>query len=666
MPNNASAISSENKDWVKQTILEYEEWGFVKRVKNVPKCVLPLQVSVDPDGKRRLIHDESPLNKFVSKKKFKMDGWEVIFDYSADAQAGIKFDMKKYYHQMEIAQEEQTYFGFTFVMEDGDEPVIFCFTVMTFGYTRAPFIAKAIFKPLIKKWRMLHIFVAVFFDDGCGVSDCPIFLKRAALQIQCDLLRAGLVPGFEKCQWSPRPMLDWVGFRWDFQKRGLSVIPRRIEHFKLCCQKLIENWPKVSFRKVARFNGMISSMIPVLEGKAKLHTRMLQLIVNVKHAYEAPWNDDIFCDKNQDVMFETGLNELKFWEGNFDMLNFRPFKLPKPSAVGWSDASNLACGGIVFKLKPDTPAHYNPVTADNLLLPVKRIASLVALRTGAPWRVADVDRDINQVVTVRDGADLNPIYVEKKQFVHKMFTPDEMFTDSNERELMGVKALISGSRETIQDSVLSLQLDSLNAVTIIQNGSNKYRLQKYALHIENLCREWRVKLRPVWIPRDLNKLADIFSNMVDFDDYSASKVLYLKAQYLANLQCDFDRFANNYNTKTAMFNSASHCVGSSGVDAFNYNWHGWINWLFPPPRLIIKAVNHLKLCNSVGVLLTPLWRSDPFWPYMFSKSIRSGVLRYWTLPGQNAFVQGSDKSSYFGPHFNSGIVVWKLDFRPKD
>jgi len=49
-----------------------------------------------------------------------------------------------------------------------------------------------------------------------SVSNDKIFLKRESLQIKCDLLRAGLLPGTEKCVWKPCKALDWVGLHFDF------------------------------------------------------------------------------------------------------------------------------------------------------------------------------------------------------------------------------------------------------------------------------------------------------------------------------------------------------------------------------------------------------------------------------------------------------------------
>ena len=93
MPNNTSALKSENRKWVQETILEYEKMGFVSRTFEIPHCVLPLQVVEHPD-KKSLIHDESPLNLYVDKTSFKLEGWEQMFNYCYEAEYGIKFDLK--------------------------------------------------------------------------------------------------------------------------------------------------------------------------------------------------------------------------------------------------------------------------------------------------------------------------------------------------------------------------------------------------------------------------------------------------------------------------------------------------------------------------------------------------------------------------------------------
>ena len=44
LPNNKSAVDPKIIPWMRSTILEYERFGFIKRVSSIPYCVMPLQV----------------------------------------------------------------------------------------------------------------------------------------------------------------------------------------------------------------------------------------------------------------------------------------------------------------------------------------------------------------------------------------------------------------------------------------------------------------------------------------------------------------------------------------------------------------------------------------------------------------------------------------------
>ena len=84
-------------------------------------------------------------------------------------------------------------------MEENAPHTYFVWTTIPYGYTRAPFIAKALLKPLVAKWRQLGCKIVVFYDDGMAVGQSQAELRKHTLQIQCDLLGAGLVPGVTKC-----------------------------------------------------------------------------------------------------------------------------------------------------------------------------------------------------------------------------------------------------------------------------------------------------------------------------------------------------------------------------------------------------------------------------------------------------------------------------------
>ena len=56
-------------------------------------------------------------------------------------------------------------------MEEGKPNTYFVWATMPYGYTRAPYIAKSLMKPLVARWRKLGCKIVVFYDDGMAVAD---------------------------------------------------------------------------------------------------------------------------------------------------------------------------------------------------------------------------------------------------------------------------------------------------------------------------------------------------------------------------------------------------------------------------------------------------------------------------------------------------------------
>ena len=93
----------------------------------------------------------------------------------------------------------------------------FVWQTLLYGYTRALYIVRSLMKSLIAKWRKLGAHVIVFYDDGMAVAKCPKFLEKVSIEMQGDLLMAGLVPGVDKCVWDPTEVVNWNGLVFDMK-----------------------------------------------------------------------------------------------------------------------------------------------------------------------------------------------------------------------------------------------------------------------------------------------------------------------------------------------------------------------------------------------------------------------------------------------------------------
>jgi hypothetical protein len=418
-------------------------------------------------------------------------------------------------------------------------------------------------------------------------------------------------------------------------------------------EQLIQKWPDVTFREVSQFLGQINSMHPVLKGLAMIRSKMLQTFINIRHFRELSWESKITSEFPG--LFEKGKEELVYWKANIHKLNFRLFKEPDPHCLGWVDASDYAVGGYLACIAAGGCMPM-PVTLDNWVLDgagvlpkVRNCASLQVDGIKMPVRITDHD--------------LDPAVVKDLFYVHRNLTYAERATDSNERELIAAVELILGCLQYIKNSNFTLHFDNMNAAGVLEKGSSKFRLQNYAIYIANICQKNNIILKTVWIPRSLNYAADFLSKMVDYDDFSVEDDFFQLVIQISGYVPNFDRFANNWNSKCPQFNSITYCVGTGGVNAFNYSWGGSAkNWLFPPIRLIIPSVLHLEKGSGSGLLIIPQWKNAAFYPFLIDYLKTRFVKNRWVLPGKNVFKKGADNSTCFGPDFNGQVEIWYFDF----
>ena len=83
----------------------------------------------------------------------------------------FSFDLKSGYHHIEIAEEHQTYLGFSWNLQGSQSSRYFVFAVLPFGLSTAPYIFTKCVRPLEKYWRFQGVKIAVFLDDGFVIDN---------------------------------------------------------------------------------------------------------------------------------------------------------------------------------------------------------------------------------------------------------------------------------------------------------------------------------------------------------------------------------------------------------------------------------------------------------------------------------------------------------------
>ena len=76
-----------------------------------PDVVNPLRVSIQPNGKKRLILDLRYINNFLIKHRVKYEDWKIALFYFQKGSFMITFDLKSGYHH-EIHSHHLRFLGF--------------------------------------------------------------------------------------------------------------------------------------------------------------------------------------------------------------------------------------------------------------------------------------------------------------------------------------------------------------------------------------------------------------------------------------------------------------------------------------------------------------------------------------------------------------------------
>ena len=217
-----------------------------------------------------------------------------------------------------------------------------------------------------------------------------------------------------------------------------------------------------------------------------------------------------------------------------------------------------------------------------------------------------------------------------------MWSSEEAVQSSTWRELAAVSRLLDSMAAKLRNARVRWFSDNQNVVRILQVGSRKPNLQEQALRVFETCIIYQIRLEPEWVPRSENELADFISRIVDYDDWQVNPELfyYLEGAWGPH---SIDRFADNYNTQVARFNSRFACPGTEAVDAFTVHWGcGENNWWCPPPGLVARVVRHAEARRANGTLVVPHWESAPFWPLLCpdGETFASFFVASEVLPGE--------------------------------
>ena len=176
-------------------------------------------------------------------------------------------------------------------------------------------------------------------------------------------------------------------------------------------------------------------------------------------------------------------------------------------------------------------------------------------------------------------------------FTNGLWSDEEAKLSSTWRELKAVYLVLKGFSAQLEGHTVKWYTDNQNVVRIAEAGSRKSHLQDGAISIFEECFQHGIKLEMAWIPRCENEKADYLSRIVDYDDWQIDPNIFYCGQHT------IDNFASSTNKQLEDFHSKFWSPGSKAIDSFTISWKDQMNWLVPPPYLVIRTI--MQTCQNM-------------------------------------------------------------------
>ena len=150
---------------------------------------------------------------------------------------------------------------------------------------------------------------------------------------------------------------------------------------------------------------------------------------------------------------------------------------------------------------------------------------------------------------------------------HKLWEPSERSKSSTWRELAAIDFPLESFAPILEGSLVKWFIDSQTAARIIEVGSVKLDLHRFAIKIFQFCAEHSIRLKVRWIPPTKTEKTNYISRLRHFDDWQITQDFFLSLEELWGAHT-VDCFADFYIAKLSRFFSRFWNPGASGIDFF--------------------------------------------------------------------------------------------------
>lgn len=204
-----------------------------------------------------------------------------------------------------------------------------------------------------------------------------------------------------------------------------------------------------------------------------------------------------------------------------------------------------------------------------------------------------------------EGESIGGIWSESEQQYH-----------INHLELIAVYFALKSFANHIHNTSILLRVDNTTAIACINKmGSIQFpHLNGVARDIWEWCQDRDIHVYASYIKSKDNCIADKESRNTNIDtEWELSVQAY-------SLICSnfglarIDLFASRINYKCEKYVSWKKDPYAFEIDAFTLDWSKYFFYAFPPFAMITRCLQKIKRDKAKGILVYPLWTSQPWYP----------------------------------------------------
>ena len=314
-------LNSLLKDLLGKKVIEKscDKFVFISRLKLVPK----------PSGEFRLILDVSRLNKYIPPLSFKMP---KLSDLRAILPKGAwlaKIDLKDAYHHVPIRKSFRKFLAFRW----GNR--VYHFKALPFGLSVAPAVFTGMMNPVHQKLREAGISAIAYLDDWLFWHKTEGGCHHAVLEAIRIFQSMGWLINFDKSTTVPNQRITWLGVEWDSIRMEMRL-PRDKSLALIEKVSIILEARKSSRRQVESIIGSMA-FVAQFSDEAGFRKKCFSPILSVwprELSRDSPI--EISCEDKRPLLWWTNLENVMLWN---------PIRIPDPTIVVWTDASNSGWGG---------------------------------------------------------------------------------------------------------------------------------------------------------------------------------------------------------------------------------------------------------------------------------------------------------------------------------